>query len=79
MGTGYKAASSLLPACATWENTCVLSQAVLIGFASELGSYVTLLTCISSPGLMRWERMSHNSSHAKVRAVPARATATARR
>lgn len=79
MGTGYKAASSSFPACATRENTCVLSQPVLTGFAFGLGSYVRLLTCISSPSLVRWERMSHNSSHSKMCATPARATTTARR
>lgn len=79
MGTGYKAASSSFPACATRENTCVLSQAVLTGFAFGLESNVRLLTCISSPSLVRWERMSHNSSHSKMCAAPARATTTARR
>lgn len=78
MGTGYKGSSSFT-AHMTWENMCVLSQAVLTGFTSGLWGYVTLLTCISSPDLVKWERMSRNSSHAKMCAVPARATTTARR
>lgn len=72
MGKGCKVASSLLPACAAWENTCVFSQSVLTGFAFGLGSYVTLLSCSSSPSLVRWERMSDNSSHSKMCAVLAR-------
>lgn len=68
-GTGYKASSSLT-AHMTGENTCVLSQAVLTGFASGLWGYVTLLTCVSSPDLVTWERTSCNSSHAKMCTVP---------
>lgn len=75
-GTGYKASSSLT-AHMTGENTCVLSQAVLTGFASGLWGYVTSLTCVSSPDLVTWERTSCNSSHAKMCTVPARATTTA--
>lgn len=53
------------PAALCWENTCVLCQAVLAGFAFGLGSHVT-----SSSSLVRWEKMSHNSSHSRMCAVP---------
>lgn len=71
LGTGHGASSSLTT-CITWENTCALSQAVQMSVASGLWAYVTLPTCISTPNLVTWERTSHNSSHAKMCAVPVR-------